>query len=61
MSIVTIIIIIITITVREEAGVQDTFLTYEVYKDEITLQLVAKACKLLGKLLEVSKSPLPPV
>lgn len=34
---------------RDEAGVQDTFLTYEVYKDEITMQLVAEACKLLGK------------
>ncbi len=33
---------------RDEAGVQDTFLTHEVYKDEITMQLVAKACKLLG-------------
>ncbi|KAG7238730.1 hypothetical protein INR49_031246, partial [Caranx melampygus] len=38
---------------REEAGVQDTFLTYEVYKDEITLQLVAEACKLLGAKPEV--------
>lgn len=36
---------------RDEAGVQDTFLTYEVYKDEITMQLVADACKLLGKLI----------
>lgn len=36
---------------RDEAGVQDTFLTYEVYKDEITMQLVAEACKLLGILL----------
>ncbi|KAM3875219.1 LOW QUALITY PROTEIN: guanylate cyclase soluble subunit beta-2-like [Diretmus argenteus] len=32
---------------RDEAGVQDTFLTYEVYKDEITMQLVRAACKLL--------------
>ncbi|GAA6234425.1 guanylate cyclase soluble subunit beta-2-like [Lates japonicus] len=32
---------------RDEAGVQDTFLTYEVYKDEITMQLVTEACKLL--------------
>lgn len=34
---------------REEAGVQDSFLTYEVYQDDITMQLVADACKLLGK------------
>ena len=34
---------------RDEAGVQDTFLTYEVYKDEISMQLVSKACKLLGE------------
>lgn len=34
---------------RDEAGVQDTFLTYESYKDEITMQLVTEACKLLGK------------
>lgn len=34
---------------REEAGVQDSFLTYEVYKDDITMQLVVDACKLLGK------------
>lgn len=34
---------------RDEAGVQDTFLTHEVYKDEITMQLIAEACKLLGK------------
>ncbi|TNN01831.1 hypothetical protein fugu_011213 [Takifugu bimaculatus] len=33
---------------REEAGVQDSFLTYEVYEDDITMQLVADACKLLG-------------
>lgn len=33
---------------RDEAGVQDTFLTHEVYEDEITLHLVAEACKLLG-------------
>ncbi|TKS81023.1 Guanylate cyclase soluble subunit beta-2 [Collichthys lucidus] len=38
---------------RDEAGVQDTFLTYEVYKDEITMQLVAEACKLLGVKPEV--------
>uniref|UniRef100_A0A3B4YEQ6 guanylate cyclase n=1 Tax=Seriola lalandi dorsalis TaxID=1841481 RepID=A0A3B4YEQ6_SERLL len=38
---------------RDGAGVQDTFLTYEVYKDEITMQLVAEACKLLGAKPEV--------
>lgn len=43
------IIIIITIICRDEAGVQDTFLTYEVYKDDITMQLVAAASKLLGR------------
>ncbi|KAM9439599.1 guanylate cyclase soluble subunit beta-2-like [Clarias gariepinus] len=32
---------------RNEAGVQDTFMTYEVYKDDITMRLVAEACKLL--------------
>ncbi|XP_066513238.1 guanylate cyclase soluble subunit beta-2-like isoform X1 [Hoplias malabaricus] len=32
---------------REQAGVQDTFMTYEVYQDEITLRLVAEACRLL--------------
>ncbi|XP_060762619.1 guanylate cyclase soluble subunit beta-2-like, partial [Neoarius graeffei] len=32
---------------RDEAGVQDTFMTYEVYKDDITMRLVAEACKLL--------------
>lgn len=42
---------ITTTTYRDEAGVQDTFLTYEVYKDEITMQLVAEACKLLGKFI----------
>lgn len=40
--------IIIIIIHRDETGVQDTFLTHEVYKDEITLHLVAEACKLLG-------------
>lgn len=34
---------------RDKAGVQDTFMTYEVYKDDITMRLVAEACKLLGK------------
>ncbi|CAB1348486.1 unnamed protein product, partial [Coregonus sp. 'balchen'] len=38
---------------RDEAGVQDTFLTYEVYKDDITMQLVAAACKLLDVKPEV--------
>ncbi|KAM4694359.1 guanylate cyclase soluble subunit beta-2-like [Discoglossus pictus] len=33
---------------RIQTGVQDTFMTYEVYKDEITLQLVEKACQMLG-------------
>ncbi|XP_041920131.1 guanylate cyclase soluble subunit beta-2-like [Alosa sapidissima] len=32
---------------RNEAGVQDTFMTYEVYKDDITMKLVSEACKLL--------------
>ncbi|XP_037764914.1 guanylate cyclase soluble subunit beta-2 [Chelonia mydas] len=32
---------------RIQAGVQDTFLTFEVYKDEITMQLIDKACKML--------------
>lgn len=34
---------------RIKTGVQDTFMTYEVYKDDITLQLVEKACQMLGK------------
>ncbi|XP_067451995.1 guanylate cyclase soluble subunit beta-2-like [Thunnus thynnus] len=46
-------IIIIIVMYRDEAGVQDTFLTYESYKDEITMQLVAEACKLLGVKPEV--------
>ncbi|OXB83081.1 UNVERIFIED_CONTAM: hypothetical protein H355_016645 [Colinus virginianus] len=33
---------------RLQAGVQDNFLTFGVYKDEITMQLVDKACKILG-------------
>ncbi|KFV12361.1 Guanylate cyclase soluble subunit beta-2, partial [Tauraco erythrolophus] len=33
---------------RLQAGVQDSFLTFEVYRDEITMQLVDKACKILG-------------
>ncbi|XP_036393528.1 guanylate cyclase soluble subunit beta-2-like [Megalops cyprinoides] len=32
---------------RNEASVQDTFMTFEVYKDDITMRLVAEACKLL--------------
>ncbi|XP_035240242.1 guanylate cyclase soluble subunit beta-2-like [Anguilla anguilla] len=32
---------------RTEAGVQDTFMTFEVYGDDITMRLVAEACKLL--------------
>lgn len=35
---------------RDEAGVQDTFMTYEVYKDDITMRLVSEACKLLGNI-----------
>ncbi|KAM6972872.1 guanylate cyclase soluble subunit beta-2-like [Aplochiton taeniatus] len=41
------------IKLRDEAGVQDSFLTYEVYKDDITMRLVAEACKLLGVKPEV--------
>ncbi|XP_040561967.1 guanylate cyclase soluble subunit beta-2 isoform X2 [Gallus gallus] len=33
---------------RLQAGVEDSFLTFGVYKDEITMQLVDKACKILG-------------
>ncbi|XP_063060828.1 guanylate cyclase soluble subunit beta-2-like [Engraulis encrasicolus] len=32
---------------RNEAKVQDTFMTYEVYPDDITMKLVSEACKLL--------------
>ncbi|XP_066477612.1 guanylate cyclase soluble subunit beta-2-like [Tiliqua scincoides] len=32
---------------RIQTGVQDTFLTFEVYRDEITMQLIDKACKML--------------
>ncbi|XP_051535348.1 guanylate cyclase soluble subunit beta-2-like [Myxocyprinus asiaticus] len=32
---------------RDAAGVQDTFMTYEVYKDDITMRLVTEACKML--------------
>lgn len=34
---------------RDAARVQDTFMTYEVYTDNITIQLVTEACKMLGK------------
>ncbi|XP_059678877.1 guanylate cyclase soluble subunit beta-2, partial [Gavia stellata] len=33
---------------RLQARVQDSFLTFEVYKDEITMQLIDQACKILG-------------
>ncbi|KAK9401146.1 guanylate cyclase soluble subunit beta-2-like [Crotalus adamanteus] len=36
---------------RVQTGVQDTFFTFEVYKDEITMQLIDKACQMLGRLL----------
>uniref|UniRef100_A0A3Q0QVM3 guanylate cyclase n=1 Tax=Amphilophus citrinellus TaxID=61819 RepID=A0A3Q0QVM3_AMPCI len=39
------------VKLRDQAGVQDTFLTHEVYKDEITMHLVAEACKLLDVVL----------
>ncbi|XP_070802369.1 guanylate cyclase soluble subunit beta-2-like [Pituophis catenifer annectens] len=32
---------------RVLTGVQDTFFTFEVYKDEITMQLIDKACQML--------------
>ncbi|XP_061490439.1 guanylate cyclase soluble subunit beta-2-like isoform X2 [Rhineura floridana] len=32
---------------RVQTGVQDTFLNFEVYRDEITMQLIDKACKML--------------
>ncbi|KAJ8368392.1 hypothetical protein SKAU_G00084200 [Synaphobranchus kaupii] len=32
---------------RREARVQDTFMTFEIYGDDITMRLVAEACKLL--------------
>lgn len=34
---------------RLMAGVQDTFMTYEIYDDVITLRLVQEACKMLGE------------
>lgn len=41
---------------RDAARVQDTFMTYEVYTDNITMQLVTEACKMLGKALSLLKS-----
>jgi len=38
---------------RDEARVQDTFMTYEVYTDDITMQLVTEACKMLGEALSL--------
>ncbi|XP_074860705.1 guanylate cyclase soluble subunit beta-2-like [Carettochelys insculpta] len=32
---------------RLQAGVQETFLTFEVYKDEITMELIDKTCNML--------------
>ncbi|XP_015684710.2 guanylate cyclase soluble subunit beta-2-like [Protobothrops mucrosquamatus] len=32
---------------RVQTGVQDNFFTFEVYKDEITMQLIDKACQML--------------
>uniref|UniRef100_H3BCR9 guanylate cyclase n=1 Tax=Latimeria chalumnae TaxID=7897 RepID=H3BCR9_LATCH len=32
---------------RTQAGAQDTFMTFEVYKDDITMRLVEEACRLL--------------
>ncbi|XP_044288677.1 guanylate cyclase soluble subunit beta-2-like [Varanus komodoensis] len=32
---------------RVQTGVQDSFMTFEVYRDEITMQLIDKACKML--------------
>lgn len=34
---------------RLMAGVQETFMTYEIYDDDITLRLVQEACKMLGE------------
>lgn len=31
------------------AEVQDTFMTYEIYDDVITIRLVQEACKMLGE------------
>lgn len=31
------------------AEVQDTFMTYEIYDDAITIRLVQEACKMLGE------------
>lgn len=41
---------------RDAARVQDTFMTYEVYTDNITMQLVTEACKMLGKALSLLKT-----
>ncbi|KAK1802316.1 hypothetical protein P4O66_021980, partial [Electrophorus voltai] len=38
---------------RLSAEVQDTFMTYEIYDDEITLRLVQEACRVLGVSSEV--------
>lgn len=34
---------------RLKAGVQETFMTYEIYDDLITLRLVQEACEMLGE------------
>ncbi|KAG8135968.1 hypothetical protein E2320_008952, partial [Naja naja] len=34
-------------TLRVQTGVQDTFFTFEVYKDEITMKLIDMACQML--------------
>jgi len=36
-------------TNRDAAQVQDSYMTYEVYTDDITMRLVTEACKLLGR------------
>ncbi|XP_043926708.1 guanylate cyclase soluble subunit beta-2-like [Protopterus annectens] len=36
-----------SLIVAIQAGVEDTFMTYEIYKDDITTELVGKACTLL--------------
>lgn len=40
------------------ADVQDTFMTYEIYDDIITIRLVQEACKMLG---ESNFNPVPKV
>ncbi|XP_036106450.1 guanylate cyclase soluble subunit beta-2-like isoform X1 [Molossus molossus] len=37
---------------KDSAGVQDTFMTYTVYEDIITIKLVQEACKILGVPME---------